>query len=179
MRIFALVILKLAGWRIVGEIPGPKSVLIGAPHTSNWDLFIALLTFWTLSIPARWVGKHTIFRWPIGGLLRRLGGIPLDRTTTRDFVRQVVEHAQVEEAAEPLDGMEDPENAVDHIEVIPIGQALDFRFVVLQRVQRFDHEGLNHFTHLWIEMRGFLGGHKHAGDSAVAKQERPGLSCQK
>lgn len=91
MRIFALVILKLAGWRIVGEIPGPKSVLIGAPHTSNWDLFIALLTFWTLSIPARWVGKHTIFRWPIGGLLRRLGGIPLDRTTTRDFVRQVVE----------------------------------------------------------------------------------------
>ena len=98
MRTLSKGILKLIGWRMVGELPAPKSVLIGAPHTSNWDFPLALLCFWSLSIPARWVAKHTIFRWPVGGLLRRLGGIPLDRAATRDFVKQVVD--EFDEASE-------------------------------------------------------------------------------
>ncbi|WP_420635502.1 lysophospholipid acyltransferase family protein [Candidatus Palauibacter sp.] len=91
MRRLAKGVLRLVGWRAVGELPGPRSVVIGAPHTSNWDFPLALLCFWSLPIPARWVGKHTIFRWPFGGLLRRLGGIPLDRAHTHDFVNQIVE----------------------------------------------------------------------------------------
>ena len=90
MKILARGVLKLIGWRMVGEIPGPKCVLLGAPHTSNCDFFLALLGFWSLPVPARWVAKHTIFRWPIKGLLKLLGGIPLDREATRDFVPQVV-----------------------------------------------------------------------------------------
>lgn len=89
MKPIADAILKLIRWRMVGEAPR-GCVLIGAPHTSNWDFPLALLAFWSLGIRCRWVGKHTIFRWPFGGLMRALGGIPLNRTTTRDFVAEVV-----------------------------------------------------------------------------------------
>jgi 1-acyl-sn-glycerol-3-phosphate acyltransferase len=80
-----------------GELPGPKCVLIGAPHTSNWDLPIAMLLFWSLEVGARWVGKHTIFRWPIGALMRGLGGIPLDRTNTENFVNEIVDRFNASE----------------------------------------------------------------------------------
>jgi len=82
-------ILRLIGWRMVGEAPR-GCVLIGAPHTSNWDFPLALLAFWSLGIECRWVGKHTIFRGPLGCIMRALGGIPLNRSTTRDFVPEVV-----------------------------------------------------------------------------------------
>lgn len=91
MRTLARAILKLIGWRMVGSVPGPRCVLIGAPHTSNWDFPLALLAFWSLPIRARWVGKHTLFRPPFGWLMRRLGGIPLNREETTDFVPTVVE----------------------------------------------------------------------------------------
>ncbi|MDH3732257.1 MAG: lysophospholipid acyltransferase family protein [Gemmatimonadota bacterium] len=90
MRHVANGILRLIGWRMVGEVPKPQCVLIGAPHTSNWDFVFALLAFWSLDFECRWVGKHTIFKPPFGWLMRRLGGIPLDRSTTRDFVPEVV-----------------------------------------------------------------------------------------
>ena len=91
MRRIANLILRLLRWRMVGELPGRQCVLIGAPHTSNWDFIFALLAFWSLDIDCRWVGKHTIFRAPFGWLMRALGGIPLNRSTTRDFVPGVVE----------------------------------------------------------------------------------------
>ncbi len=90
MRRFARGILRLAGWRVVGDVPRPKCVLIGAPHTSNWDFPLAILGLWALGVEARWVGKHTLFRRPFGWIMRRLGGIPLDRDRTRHFVREVV-----------------------------------------------------------------------------------------
>jgi 1-acyl-sn-glycerol-3-phosphate acyltransferase len=97
MRRLSLWVLRLIGWRMEGQLPGPKCVLIGAPHTSNWDFPIGLLLFWSLDIDAHWVAKHTIFRWPIRGLLRALGGIPLDRTNTENFVDQMVERFALSE----------------------------------------------------------------------------------
>jgi len=91
MKILSRAILAVVRWRLVGQVPGPRCVLIGAPHTSNWDFPLALLVIWGLGIKAKWVGKHTLFRRPFGGLMRALGGIPLDREATRDFVPQVVE----------------------------------------------------------------------------------------
>ncbi|MFV1987561.1 MAG: lysophospholipid acyltransferase family protein [Gemmatimonadota bacterium] len=90
MRRLANVILKLVGWRMVGKTPRPQCLLIGAPHTSNWDFCLALLAFWSLEIDCHWLGKHTIFRRPFGGIMRRLGGIPLNRSTSHDFVPEVV-----------------------------------------------------------------------------------------
>ncbi len=83
--------LRLFGWRAEGSLPGPKCVLIAAPHTSNWDFPVGLLTLGALGIRGRWVGKHTIFRWPVGWLMRKLGGIPLNREHTRNFVQWVID----------------------------------------------------------------------------------------
>ena len=56
-----------------------KCVLVGAPHTTNWDFPIALLGMSALGIKFNWVGKHTLFKWPFGFFMHLLGGISLDR----------------------------------------------------------------------------------------------------
>lgn len=85
-------ILRLVGWTIVDEPPQrpPKYVLIGAPHTSNWDFPIGMLGLIGLGVKRNWVGKHTLFRPPLGWFMRALGGVPLDRTKRHNFVEQVV-----------------------------------------------------------------------------------------
>lgn len=68
-----------------------KFVIIAAPHTSNWDFVIGLSVAFAIDIDAHWIGKHTIFRWPFGRLMRRLGGIPVNRSKTTGLVPQVVQ----------------------------------------------------------------------------------------
>jgi 1-acyl-sn-glycerol-3-phosphate acyltransferase len=68
-----------------------KYVLIGSPHTSNWDFPIALLLLRVLGIEGHWIAKHTVFRWPVGWLMRWLGGLPVDRTSSHNFVDQIVQ----------------------------------------------------------------------------------------
>jgi len=83
--------LGIISWKIdVNYPPTEKYVLIGAPHTSNWDLLFALLLAFGAGIPIHWVGKESLFRWPLGGVLRLLGGIPVNRRERTDFVSQVV-----------------------------------------------------------------------------------------
>lgn len=85
-------ILRLFGWELEAKLPdAPKYVAIGYPHTSNWDFPVGILGMWGIGLPGRWVGKHTLFRRPFGWAMRALGGIPLDREATRDFVQQSVE----------------------------------------------------------------------------------------
>jgi 1-acyl-sn-glycerol-3-phosphate acyltransferase len=73
--------LRLAGWRIVGEFPDqPRLVAIVAPHTSNWDFLVGVAVMFALRLRINWLGKHTLFRWPIRGLFRWLGGEPVDRS---------------------------------------------------------------------------------------------------
>lgn len=90
-RALGRLILAILDWRVEGDMPNlPKFVLIVAPHTSNWDFPIGMGAKLALGLRASWVGKHTIFRWPFGGLLKSLGGIPVDRSATNDIVQQVV-----------------------------------------------------------------------------------------
>lgn len=70
--------------------PAGSAVLIGAPHTSNWDLVIMLAITWRLGIPTRWLGKSSLFRRPFGGAMRALGGIPVDRANPAGVVDEVV-----------------------------------------------------------------------------------------
>jgi 1-acyl-sn-glycerol-3-phosphate acyltransferase len=65
-------------------------VLIVAPHTSNWDFFVALAAKWAIELEGVWIGKHTLFRWPVAGLLRRIGGIPVNRASAHGVVQQLV-----------------------------------------------------------------------------------------
>lgn len=90
-RALGRVLLGLAGWRIEGALPPlPKFVVIVAPHTSNWDFFIGLLGMLTTGLRASWLGKHTIFRFPLSPLLRWLGGEPVDRSAPHGVVGTAV-----------------------------------------------------------------------------------------
>lgn len=82
---------RLRGWRFVGTRPAlAKYVVVGAPHTANVDFLSFLAVVGHFGIPARYVGKHTLFQWPFGGLMRRLGGIPVRRDSGQGLVDQVV-----------------------------------------------------------------------------------------
>ena len=84
-------LLRMVGWRVFGEIPQiPKYLLVVAPHTSNLDWFIGFVASRSISLPfPHWIGKHTIFRWPVTGLAHRLGGIPVRRGASYKFVQQI------------------------------------------------------------------------------------------
>lgn len=85
-------LLRLKGWRFTGELPDlPKLIIIGAPHTSNWDFIIYLAALHHYRMKASFIGKHTLFRWPFGYFFRWLGGIPVDRSKPGGLVRQVVD----------------------------------------------------------------------------------------
>ncbi|MCX5818760.1 MAG: lysophospholipid acyltransferase family protein [Deltaproteobacteria bacterium] len=92
MRGLALLILKICGWRREGKLPDiPKYIMIAAPHTSNWDLLFTMAVALAFRLKICWMGKHTLFRRPFGPLLCLLGGIPIDRTKSRDTVAQIVQ----------------------------------------------------------------------------------------
>lgn len=79
-RLIGRLMLRGARWRVRGELPElSRMVIIVAPHTSNWDFVVGFGVYLALDLEARWFGKHTLFRWPIGPLLRRFGGIPIER----------------------------------------------------------------------------------------------------
>jgi 1-acyl-sn-glycerol-3-phosphate acyltransferase len=85
-------ILKLIGWKATGSFPDlPKYVLVGAPHTSNWDFLFTMLLMFSKGVRFNWIGKDSLFRWPVTGLLHHLGGIPVKRDRKSNFVGQIVE----------------------------------------------------------------------------------------
>jgi len=87
----ALLLLKLFGWQIVGELPKEKKyVVIFAPHTSNWDFVIFLLVKIVFKLKLVFIGKHTLFIGPLGWLLRKLGGLPIERSSRHDMVDFIV-----------------------------------------------------------------------------------------
>jgi len=98
-RAFGRCILALLGWRIEGEFPDrPKLLAIVAPHTSNWDFPIGLAAVYALGLRVRFLGKHTLFRAPLGWFMRRWGGIPVIRESPQGAVAQVVEVIEREPA---------------------------------------------------------------------------------
>jgi len=85
-------LLALVGWRVVGELPDqPRFVLIVAPHTSNWDFWIGVLAKLAIALDASWLGKHTIFFFPVAGILRWFGGEPVNRSTSQGKVEAAIE----------------------------------------------------------------------------------------
>jgi 1-acyl-sn-glycerol-3-phosphate acyltransferase len=92
-RTVARGLMRLTGWRFDGIFPDlPKMVVIVAPHTSNWDFFVGLMAMFALGFRGTFLGKHTLFRWPLGIVMRWLGGIPVDRGSPHNVVEQVTAH---------------------------------------------------------------------------------------
>ena len=80
MQALSRFILRIFGWQAELAVQMvDKCVLVGAPHTTNWDFPLAILGMSAMGIKFNWVAKHTLFRWPLGPFMRLLGGISLDR----------------------------------------------------------------------------------------------------
>lgn len=79
--------LFVLGWKTCGRVPKEKKfILIAAPHSSNWDFVIFLLIIFKFKMPVHWMGKASMFPFPFRYLLKRLGGIPIDRSKNSDTV---------------------------------------------------------------------------------------------
>ncbi|HIG68319.1 MAG TPA: acyltransferase [Porticoccaceae bacterium] len=88
-------VLRILGWRVQGQIPDLKRLLvIGAPHTSNWDFVLAMATILGLNLRMRWLAKHTIFKRGVVWFMEWLGGIPTDRTQPQTIVESVARLAR-------------------------------------------------------------------------------------
>lgn len=85
-------ILNLLGWTVRADIPDTdKYIIIAAPHTSNWDFPLGIMAAWAMNVDIRWMGKHTLFRWPIGWFFRALGGVPVHRGQAQNLIQQMTE----------------------------------------------------------------------------------------
>lgn len=91
MRWTSILLLKAHGWKVAGKKPSQKKyVMIAAPHTSNWDFYYTMLVALVLKIKIYWMGKNTLFRWPLGYFFKWMGGIPIDRSKSSNVVAQTV-----------------------------------------------------------------------------------------
>jgi 1-acyl-sn-glycerol-3-phosphate acyltransferase len=94
----ALRFLAAFGWRVdIRWPPVPRCVIVVYPHTSNWDFVVGYLARLAIALPVRWIGKDSLFRWPLAGLFRRMGGIPVNRRAPTGFIAQLVEAFRREE----------------------------------------------------------------------------------
>ncbi|WP_182524243.1 1-acyl-sn-glycerol-3-phosphate acyltransferase [Nocardioides dongkuii] len=96
-RTFARVALRLSRWRTAGTVP-PRGVLVGAPHTSNWDWVLTLLLAWDSSVQIRLLVKKEFFRGPLGPLLRSTGAVSLDRENPGATIRELIADAATDES---------------------------------------------------------------------------------
>jgi 1-acyl-sn-glycerol-3-phosphate acyltransferase len=98
LRSFARWLLRVGGWTTVGGVPEvPKAVFIAAPHTSNWDGLWALVYKVAFDIDVKFFAKHSLFWFPLGNLLRALGGIDLDRGKAGTAVEEAIRMFETEE----------------------------------------------------------------------------------
>ncbi len=85
-------ILDIFRWKMAGEIPPvDKAVFIVAYHTSNWDGLWLIVYKFALNVKVTFLAKHTLFWWPLGSILRKMGAVPIDRGHTHSTVQQLVE----------------------------------------------------------------------------------------
>ncbi|MEP4052121.1 MAG: 1-acyl-sn-glycerol-3-phosphate acyltransferase [Litorimonas sp.] len=99
-RAFGRVMLRLVGMKVGGTIPDvPKAILLGVPHTSNWDLLLAMGMRYALGLKYSWMMKAEAFFFPFGGMFKAMGGIPIDRKAAKDVVGQMEDWFNANEKA--------------------------------------------------------------------------------
>ncbi len=92
MKSFSTFLLGILGWTVDHDVPKlDKYVLIGAPHTSNWDFPLTLFGLSSMGVRFNWVAKHTLFIWPFGYIFEAIGGIPVNRSAGTTFLKNAIE----------------------------------------------------------------------------------------
>lgn len=91
MKTVCKLLLKILGWTVVSRMPEGvnKSVIVAAPHTSNWDFIIGRLAYGAMGIPVKFLIKKESFFWPFGYFLKKMGGIPVDRKKNNRMVENI------------------------------------------------------------------------------------------
>ncbi|GAB4543210.1 MAG: lysophospholipid acyltransferase family protein [Anaerolineales bacterium] len=94
-RWLAKAALFFSGWHVEGALPLlPKFVIVGAPHTSNWDFLLMLALGLVLRANLHFMGKAELFRSPLGAFFRWCGGIPVERSKSNGLVEQMIQRFQ-------------------------------------------------------------------------------------
>jgi len=92
MKVLCRFILKLTGWQLDEQQPtANRYVLIGYPHTSNWDFVLGMLARGAMDVPLNWVAKHSMFWGPFRPLFIAMGGVPINRAKTSGFIQKNIE----------------------------------------------------------------------------------------
>ncbi|CAM2759128.1 lysophospholipid acyltransferase family protein [Legionella worsleiensis] len=92
MRSICRLIFWIIGWKIVGELPKDKKyIIIVAPHTSNRDFLICLCARYIVGVKVHFLAKSQLFFFPLGLILKAIGGAPVDRSRKGNQVEKVVE----------------------------------------------------------------------------------------
>ena len=94
LKFVGKLILKLAGYKIIDTTPKgvqnyQKAVMIAAPHTSNWDYVYTMAALYALKVPIKYLGKASLFKFPLGILIKKLGGIPVRRDQKNNMVNDM------------------------------------------------------------------------------------------
>jgi 1-acyl-sn-glycerol-3-phosphate acyltransferase len=88
----ALRLLNAIGWQFCFRpLPGPHGIVVVYPHTSNCDFFVGLLAKWAVGLKFRWLAKDSLFRAPMGTIMRALGGIAIDRSAPQGAIARLGE----------------------------------------------------------------------------------------
>jgi 1-acyl-sn-glycerol-3-phosphate acyltransferase len=107
-------LLRAMGWRIEGEMPKlPKLVIIVAPHTSAWDFPVGVGVMFALDFRVVFLGKGSLFFFPLGFIMRGLGGIPVDRSASHGVVTELIKRL---EHSDRLNLVLTPEGTRSHVE---------------------------------------------------------------
>ncbi len=146
-------ILRIRGWTFEGAVPNvPKAVVIVVPHTSNWDFIVGVAAVFAMGLRASFLGKHTLFKWPFGPMMRWLGGVPVDRRTARGVVEETVDLFAANDQLILGLSPEGTRSSVDRwktgfyyvaleakVPIIPV--AFDYNRTVIRFGERFDPTG--------------------------------------
>ena len=99
-RAFGRLMLRSVGMKLGGTVPDvPKVILLGTPHTSNWDLILAMGMKYALGLDYSWMMKKEAFFFPFAGMFKAMGGIPIDRKAAKDVVGQMEDWFESNEKA--------------------------------------------------------------------------------
>ena len=85
--------LRLGGWTTVNEAPSDlgNAVCIVAPHTAIEDFFVGLGFYWSYGIKFKVMMKQEFFKPVLGWILKKMGGIPVNRGHQNHLVEQMIE----------------------------------------------------------------------------------------
>ena len=84
------IIFRIMGWRVEGEFPNRgKAIVALVPHSSNIDFFLTIAFLWATGIKSSFLIKNSVFWFPLGSIIRALGGIPVDRSQQNGLIGDV------------------------------------------------------------------------------------------